>query len=57
MYFKAEQEDKGDYTREDGVKFELQQARRVRPADGWTEFESLEECLASWGLTYAPPRS
>lgn len=54
MYFKKDEEERGDYLRTDGVRFVLQQARRVRPADDWTVFESLEACLAAWELTYAP---
>lgn len=54
MYFKAEQNEEGEYLRADGVRYLLQQCRRVRPADSWEEFPSLEECLTAWRLTYAP---
>lgn len=54
MYFKTEQDDDGDFLRTDGVRFALQRARRVRPATGWTVFETPEECLEAWGVTYSP---
>lgn len=50
MYFKAEEDEGGAYQDENGTCFSLQQARRVRPANGWTRFDSLEECLAAWKI-------
>lgn len=54
MYFKQEIYDDGEYVRKDGARVMLQQCRRVRPATGWAVFETLEECLTAWHLTYAP---
>lgn len=54
MYFKAEKTEEGDYTSKEGTRFVLRHARRVRPADGWTVFETLEMCLNAWGLIYNP---
>lgn len=54
MYFKAEQQENGEYIRHDGVRFALLKARRVRPADGWSDFDTLDDCLEAWGLIYNP---
>lgn len=51
MYFRKEEDADGVYLSKDGVRFSLQQARRVRPAAGWTVFETLEDCLTAWGLS------
>lgn len=54
MYFKTELLEDGEYLRDDGQRFAMQQARRVRPTDGWTKFETLDAALETWGLRYAP---
>lgn len=54
MYFKAEENEYGEYLRADGKRCVLQQCRRVRPQDGWTVFDNIEECLTTWGLKYTP---
>lgn len=54
MYFKTEENEQGDYCHETGRRFSLQQCRRVRPADGWVIFETLEDFLAAQGLRYNP---
>lgn len=54
MYFRKDEDESGEYLRADGARFALQQARRVRPADGWTVFGTLEECLAAWELQLKP---
>lgn len=51
MYFRKEENADGEYLAKDGVRFTLQQARRVRPAEGWTVFETQEDCLTAWGLS------
>lgn len=53
MYRKFPAED-GEYVDADGVRYCLEWCRRVRPAEGWTEFETPEKCLEIWGLTCEP---
>lgn len=54
MYFQRLDDAYGDYTDKGGERCSVLQARRVRPADGWMVFETLDECLAAWELTYDP---
>lgn len=44
----------GDYVNRAGQRYLLEWCRRVRPSNGWTQFDSLEECLATWELTFSP---
>lgn len=54
MYFKIEADENGEYLRHDGKRFYIQTCRRVRPSTGWAPYDTQEDALAAWGLTYAP---
>lgn len=54
MYFKIREDKEGEYRKQNGTRYSLQWCRRVRPADGWAVFETPDDCLAAWGLTYEP---
>lgn len=58
MIYQKRQQDDGDYTDADGVRWIVNFFRRVRTPEGvnvgWTEFPSLEAALEAWGLIYEP---
>lgn len=54
MFYKKEQDDLGDYADEQGNRYRVTFARRIRCAQGvnvgYEEFPSLADALAAWGL-------
>lgn len=46
--------DYGEYVDPAGARWTVECCRRVRPTTGWTEFETMEECMEAWNLTYDP---
>lgn len=54
LYSKIEEET-GGYLARDGKRYDVQEALSVRPiTDDWHWFNSMDECLEAWGLTYDP---
>lgn len=54
MFYRKDEYTQGEYISADGTRIILSQARNVRPTKGWTRFNSREDCLAAWDLTYNP---
>lgn len=57
MYYRKDPDNTGDYRSEEGERYSLIGVLNVRPADGWTWFDTTEECLTVWGLTPETPSS
>lgn len=57
-FYRKEQEASGSYVDASGARYEIYACRRHADERGinvgWTPFESLETCLAAWGLMYTP---
>lgn len=57
-YYLKEQEPNGSYVDAEGVRYALYTCRRHADERGvnvgWEAFESMEACLAAWGLRYEP---
>lgn len=54
MFYKRIQDPNGFYIAADNTRWELSSARTVRPTTGWTWFDTLDDCLEAWELTYDP---
>lgn len=57
-YYRKEPDAGGSYVDTTGERYEIYACRRHADERGinvgWTPFESLETCLAAWGLMYNP---
>lgn len=45
----------GDYVDGQQKRYDLECCRRIRPATGWTSFDTKENCVNTWQLKYLPP--
>lgn len=61
MWYYKEENENGDFTDAQDIRYSLTECYRVIAPDGrrnaelgYTEFENMDECLAAWGLTYSP---
>lgn len=53
-HYQLQPDPQGSYCRADGTRYELLSVKNIRTPQGynvgWTPFETLEACLAAWGL-------
>lgn len=58
MFYKMTTMKDGDYIDAEGNRYRLAECNKVATPDGfnvgYSEFETKEECLATWGLSYSP---
>lgn len=56
MYYQQIVDSAGAYVTENGERCDLMSANAVHAkfVAAWTWFDTLEACLAAWGLTYDP---
>lgn len=61
MWYKKFEYENGNYQDENGTRYMVTECYRVIAPDGrrnaelgYTEFNSMEECLSAWGLSEIP---
>lgn len=54
MYYLKAEDENGDYICTDGKRYALFRGTWVAQKDRWTWFDTEEECLDAWGLTFDP---
>lgn len=58
MYYRLTEYDTGDYVGDDGKRYRLAECNQASTPDGinvgYTEFNSKEECMTAWNITYSP---